>query len=143
MYAETDEHKRILIPIEWKYTETYRHCRAPQSSIDRYTSRLDDSSNIIEWKKEYEYDPFYELVRQTMLVEGIIKNKDAALPVDDYLHINVIPEGNVELRSEISLYPKGLKDKNKFIIVDPRKLMEPIKDTHTDLYNYLETRYWQ
>ena len=143
VYAETDEHKRILIPIEWKYTETYRHCRAPQSSIDRYTSRLDDSSNIIEWKKEYEYDPFYELVRQTMLVEGIIKNKDAALPVDDYLHINVIPEGNVELRSEISLYPKGLKDKNKFIIVDPRKLMEPIKDTHTDLYNYLETRYWQ
>ena len=143
VYAETDEHKRILIPIEWKYTETYQHCRAPQSSIDRYTSRLDDSSNIIEWKKEYEYDPFYELVRQTMLVEGIIKNKDAALPVDDYLHINVIPEGNVELRSEISLYPEGLKDKDKFIIVDPRKLMEPIKDTHKDLYNYLETRYWQ
>ena len=143
VYAETDEHKRILIPIEWKYTETYKHCRASQSSIDRYTSRLDDNSNIIEWKKEYEYNPLYELVRQTMLVEGIIKNKDAKLPVDDYLHINVIPEGNVELRSEISLYPEGLKDKNKFIIVDPRKLMEPIKDTHTGLYNYLETRYWQ
>jgi hypothetical protein len=143
VYAETDEHKRILIPIEWKYTETYKHRRALQSSIDRYISRLDNSSNIKEWKEEYEYDPLYELVRQTMLVEGIIKNKDAKLPVDDYLHINVIPEGNVELRSEISLYPEGLKDKNKFIIVDPRKLMEPIKDTHTDLYNYLETRYWQ
>lgn len=143
VYAETDKHRRILFPIEWKYTETYKHRRAIQSSIDRYTSRLDSSSNIKEWKEEYEYDPLYELVRQTMLVERIIKNKDAELPVDDYLHINVIPEGNVELRSEISLYSEGLKDKTKFVIVDPRKLMEPIKDTHKDLYNYLETRYWQ
>ena len=63
VYAETEEHSRILIPIEWKYVETYEHKRAVQSSIDRYTSRLDNSSNIKEWKEEYEYDPIYELVR--------------------------------------------------------------------------------
>ena len=143
VYAETDEHKRILIPIEWKYTETYDHKRAVQSSIDRYTSRLDNSSNIKEWRVEYEYDPLYELVRQTMLVEQIIKNNDTVLPVDDYLHINVIPGGNVELRSEVSLFPEGLKDKGKFIILEPSKLMLPIKGTHRDLYNYLESRYWQ
>ena len=143
VYAETEEHSRILIPIEWKYVETYEHKRAVQSSIDRYKSRLDNSSNIKEWKEEYEYDPIYELVRQTMLVEQIIKNYDSELPVDDYLHINVIPEGNVELRSEVSLFPKGLKDEGKFIMLDPRKLMLPIKETHQDLYNYLESRYWQ
>ena len=143
VYAETEEHSRILIPIEWKYVETYEHKRAVQSSIDRYTSRLDNSSNIKEWKEEYEYDPLYELVRQTMLVEQIIKNKDAKLPVDDYLHINVIPDGNVELLSEVSHYPEGLRDKGKFIIVDPRKLMQPIKVFHQKLYEYLESRYWQ
>lgn len=143
IYAETTDSKRILIPIEWKYVETYEHKRAVQSSIDRYTSRLDNSSNIMEWKDEYEYDPLYELVRQTMLVEKIIKNNDTELPVDDYLHINVIPEANNELRSEVIHYSEGLKDKDKFIIVDPRVLMLPIKETHKDLYDYLESRYWQ
>ena len=143
IYAETDDNRRILIPIEWKYVETYEHKRAVQSSIDRYTSRLDNSSNIKEWRVEYEYDPLYELVRQTMLVEQIIKNNDTVLPVDDYLHINVIPGGNVELRSEVSLFPEGLKDEAKFIILEPSKLMLPIKETHRDLYNYLESRYWQ
>ncbi len=143
VYAETEDHRRILIPIEWKYVETYEHKRAVQSSIDRYTSRLDNSSNIKEWKDEYEYDPLYELVRQTMLVEQIIKNNDMELPVDDYLHINVIPEGNVELRSEVAQFSEGLKDKGKFIILEPRKLMLSIKNTNQDLYNYLESRYWQ
>ena len=143
VYAETTDSKRVLIPIEWKYVETYEHKRAVQSSIDRYTSRLDNSSNIKEWKEEYEYDPLYELVRQTMLVEKIIKYNDTELPVDDYLHINVIPEGNIELRSEVNHYSEGLKDKDKFIIVNPMVLLLPIKDTHKDLYNYLESRYWQ
>lgn len=143
VYAETDEHRRILIPIEWKYTETYKHRRALQSSIDRYTSRLDDNSNIKEWKEEYEFDPLYELVRQTMLVESVIKSKDDKLLADDYLHINVIPEGNIELRSDIGHYSEGLKDNGKFVLVSPKQLMQPIKETHQDLYNYLETRYWQ
>ena len=78
-----------------------------------------------------------------MLVEQIIKNNDSGVPVDDYQHINVIPEGNVELSSEVNLFPEGLKDDGKFIMLDPRKLMLPIKETHQDLYNYLESRYWQ
>ncbi len=143
IYAETSDGKRILVPIEWKYVETYNHRRAVQSSINRYTSRLDSSSNIREWKEEYEYDPLYELVRQTMLVEHIIKDRDTRLPVDDYLHINVIPEGNVTLRSEISLYPEGLKDRSKYIIMDPKSLMQPVRDSHQNLYDYLEVRYWR
>lgn len=143
VYAQTEEHRRILIPIEWKYTETYKHRRALQSSIDRYTSRLDDSSNIKEWKEEYEFDPLYELVRQTMLVENVIKSKDDKLLADDYLHINVIPDGNIELRSDICHYSEGLKDSGKFVLVSPKQLMQPIKETHQYLYNYLETRYWQ
>lgn len=89
------------------------------------------------------FDPLYELVRQTMLVESVIKSKDDKLLADDYLHINVIPEGNIELRSDIGHYSEGLKDNGKFVLVSPKQLMQPIKETHQDLYNYLETRYWQ
>ena len=112
IYAETTDCKRVLIPIEWKYVETYEHKRAPQVSIDRYPSRIHSNSNIL-------------------------------LPVDDYLHINVIPNGNSELRKNISSYAQGLKDASKFIVIDPKQLMCPIKDTHSDLYNYLDARYWQ
>ena len=38
---------------------------------------------------------------------------------------------------------KVLKDNGKFALVSPKQLMQPIKETHQDLYNYLETRYWQ
>ena len=58
-------------------------------------------------------------------------------------NINVIPEGNIELRSDIGHYSEGLKDNGKFVLVSPKQLMQPIKETHQDLYNYLETRYWQ
>ena len=143
IYAETANHKRVLIPIEWKYVETYEHKRAPQVSIDRYPSRIHSNSNIPIWKEAYEYDPLYELVRQTLLVENIIWSSDTVLPVDDYLHINVIPNGNSELRKNISSYAQGLKDASKFIVIDPKQLMCPIKDTHSDLYNYLDARYWQ
>ena len=143
IYAETSDQKKILIPIEWKYVETYEHKRAPQVSIDRYPSCIHNNSNIPGWNEAYEYDPLYELVRQTLLVENIIWCNDMALPVDDYLHINVIPNGNEELRKEISAYAQGLKDVSKFIIIDPKQLMCPVKDTHSDLYNYLDSRYWQ
>ena len=43
---------------------------------------------------------------------------------------------------EISTYAQGLKDVSKFIVIDPKELMFPIKDTHSDLYNYLDARYW-
>ena len=41
------------------------------------------------------------------------------------------------------LLKKGLKDNGKFVLVSPKQLMQPLNETHQDLYNYLETRYWQ
>jgi hypothetical protein len=143
IYAETADCQRVLIPIEWKYVEAYDHKHIAQASIDRYTSLIGSSSNIKGWNEAYEYDPLYELVRQTLLVENIIKSDDETLPVDDYLHIIMIPEGNVELRSEVSHYAEDLKDASIFMIMDPRQMMQPIKNTHQELYNYLETRYWK
>ena len=45
VYAETEEHSRILIPIEWKYVETYEHKRAVQSSIHHVLITVQTSRN--------------------------------------------------------------------------------------------------
>ena len=57
-----------------------------------------------------------ELVCQTLLVEGIIKSCDKVLRVDDYLHLNVIPAGNKELRSDVCTFSDGLIDSSKYLI---------------------------
>ena len=80
---------------------------------------------------------------QTLLVEGIIKSCDKVLRVDDYLHLNVIPAGNKELRSDVCTFSDGLIDSSKYLIISPEKLMEPVKNTHRDLCEYLAARYWK
>jgi hypothetical protein len=35
-----------------------------------------------------------------------------------------------------------LNDQSKYIIVDPQKLLEPLKDKYPELFAYLEKRYW-
>jgi len=123
--------------------ETYEHVRAPQTSINRYIPLVGSGSSIKQWEKSYEYDPVYELVCQTLLVEGIIKSCDKVLRVDDYLHLNVIPAGNKELRSDVCTFSDGLIDSSKYLIISPEKLMEPVKNTHRDLCEYLAARYWK
>ena len=64
------------------------------------------------------------------------------MPVDDYIHIIVIPEGNIELRLEVDQYARSLKNPSKFVIIAPKQMMNPIRRSHRDLYEYLDTRYW-
>ena len=53
----------------------------------------------------------------------------------------MVPDGNVVLRSDGNHYSEGLKDGDKFVIMGLMRLILPRKETHQDLYNYLETRY--
>lgn len=46
----------------------------------------------------YYLEPFYQLMRQTLWAEQMIKNKAAErIKADHYLHIHVIPNNNVDL----------------------------------------------
>jgi hypothetical protein len=91
-------------------------------------------------------------MRQTLWAENIVKHKYVeTLKADDYMHIHVIPLDNKALLSKkysvsgIAMeetWRSMLSDQSKYIIVDPQKLLEPIKDKYPELVLYLKKRYW-
>ena len=91
-------------------------------------------------------DPYYELMRQTLLVEMIVKNKDCGLEADDYEHIVVCPNGNKELLYNIQSFREALSinGKKRFHVVDPQDFLAPIEEQnlYPELIDYLKKRYW-
>lgn len=148
--------KRLYL-VEWKYTEDY-------ASEDKYiperarvydallTSSDSPFLPTIDVKSFY-YEPFYQLMRQTLLAEQCVKNKDHG--VESYKHLHIVPEDNVELKTKItSPYFSGpdihtvwtsiLKNKDNFIAISPKNFIEPVKSVQDTLsiLKYLDSRYW-
>ncbi len=146
VYVLTMEKKKVLIPVEWKYTETYQGTEAKQESLDRYPKRILPDSNLNGWTNLYKADPYYELIRQTLLIEQIIHNKETSgIEADDYFHIMVVPNDHAELKNAIEeKYIPTLQNKSKFRIIDPQSLLSPLESNakYKDLITYLQTRYW-
>lgn len=156
IYALHRDGRRFLIPIEWKYVETYGN-KDKSTGVSgptrksRYLELIAKSKFLNKntltccW-----YEPFYQLMRQTLWVEQLLSKKVSGLEADDYLHIHVVPDENVELLQKN--YPcsgKGLEktwkscliDQGKYIVVSPSKLWHK-QDANTGIYQYLEHRYW-
>ena len=143
--------KTWLIPIEWKYTEAYKRVDKTNKKRKARYSKLIKTSKRLRMPEDgiphsvYFIEPNYELMRQTLLCEQLVANGYA----DDFIHINVIPNGNTELRNAVeNEYIPMLKDKTKFKIIDPQDLLSPLKDPlkeknlHPELIKYLKKRYW-
>lgn len=163
--AVKSDGSKLLLPIEWKYTE------GPEYNVDRSlepnkgSTRLKNYSLLIDESAQlktinggyketiYYVEPFYQLMRQTLWAEQIIKNKDVELlKADDYIHIHIIPEGNNTLLHRKYRYTnKGLSeswiqqltDEHKYKRIDPIEIVKIIskQDEYTDLSNYLKIRY--
>ena len=147
VYAQLEDDRKILIPIEWKYTETYYGKEATPNSWKRYPNLINrQKCNLIAVFDIYKEDPHYELMRQTLLVEQIIANPEIAnIKAEDYFHIMVIPDAHKELKTAIeSKYIPTLKDKSKFRIIAPQDLLAPLQgnEKYADLLDYLQKRYW-
>lgn len=147
VYARRKDGKKMLFPIEWKYTESYDGKEANIESLKRYPERILPTSNIKKWNDIYKVDPYYELMRQTLLVERIIAMPELAnIEAHDYMHILVVPNSHTEFRSAIiGAYLPTLKEQSKFRIIDPQALLSPIPadGDYKDLISYLQTRYWK
>lgn len=148
VYAVNKEGEHVLIAIEWKYTETYKKTddkKADDATIDeRYRDlAARKNSNLGGWKELYNWDPQYELARQTLLMEQIIRNKP--FEADDYRHIVVCPNGNTEMMVDALAFKESLKDQSKFLIIDPQDFLSPLKGNpkYEELLHYLKTRYWE
>lgn len=173
IYAEDINNKKWIIPIEWKYTEAYGDSSEDDKSLEDYKWRkgehgkgkermrryngLITKSQQLKSLKNYEssvyyFEPFYQLMRQTLWAEQMIKNKATErIKADHYLHMHVIPKNNVDLLQKTYRFSNQnmevtwrcmLNEQSKYIIIDPQELMSPIKSRYPELYNYLKTRYY-
>jgi hypothetical protein len=155
--------KKIQILIEWKYTEFYpKECKADGSSGEtrrkRYNELIEDADSPINSTVDLNnlyYEPFYQLMRQTLLAWQMVKHKNEELGADDWLHLDIIPENNLKLRYEVqapNLIQSGieeawksqLKRPDKYNIITPQKLLKPLlfNTKYRGLINYLNERYW-
>ena len=163
--------KRWLIPIEWKYTEHYNskdksnEDRASEAKgangkgrerVGRYAALTDESSQLKSlesyYGSVYYQEPFYQLMRQTLWVENMVKNcGKERLKAEYYLHIHVVPSDNNALLERCyrvsgmgmeSTWRSMLNDQSKYVIVDPKSLFTPIAERYPELASYLAKRYW-
>jgi len=147
-----------LFLIEWKYTEAYQ---TEDKYIPERAARYDnlimapDSPFVggINVAALY-FEPFYQLMRQTLLGSQSVKVKDYG--VSSYKHLHVAPMENTELRERITsngltgtdihdAWSKTLKNKDAFIGTTPEDLLRPVsdlRDSKSVLY-YLQNRYWK
>ena len=102
-----DDDTPMLILIEWKYTETYemgrelRYAADGTDRVERYRAMLEaDSSPFLAGPPErLFYEPYEQLVRQTLLAAAMVADPDT--PEVTWLHVHVIPAENLELRTRV------------------------------------------
>lgn len=149
-----------LLAIEWKYTEFYANTdKGAGTSGDerkrRYENLIDHSQQlkrIPDSHDIYYFEPFYQLMRQTLWMEQMLKHKETeGIKADDFLHLHVIPAENANLLNKIYVSGKDMEatwrnclhHKEKYKIISPKELLLPLDRTkYSHLLKYLETRYW-
>lgn len=162
--AVDNDDKRWLIPIEWKYTESYNDGAKNDKSfgskgvvrMSRYNNLINSSDqlkSLTNYKGSiYYFEPFYQLMRQTLWAEQMIKNKETELiKADFFLHIHVVPHADSDLldkkyrlseKNMEETWTNMLYDKSKYIIVDPKEFLSPIQAYYPELWEYLSRRYF-
>jgi hypothetical protein len=172
IYGIKENGRRILFPIEWKYTEKYGNQDKSiedgngnqkgselkgKERLSRY-SKLIDESNQLKTLPEYKnsiyfFEPFYQLMRQTLWVEQIINHNETELvKADEYVHIHIIPKDNKSLlEKKYKIYDLNMEktwrscitEQNKYKILSPKEFIEPIENNkYNNLLKYLKDRYW-
>ena len=159
IYALHEDGRRFILPIEWKYTEEYDNQNKAEGTSGetrraRYTSLINSSAQLNHDNHEiYYYEPFYQLMRQTLWAEQLIRYKATeSIMADDFIHIHIIPPENSDLlERKYSCYGLGMErtwrtqlmDQSKYRIMAPQELLAPV-DQHKygALLDYLKERYW-
>lgn len=144
--------------IEWKYTEEYSQVDLyiPERAkvYDHLIKANDSPFNSSYDVKAFYYEPFYQLMRQTLLADQIVKNRE--YDISSFKHIHVVPKENFDLINRVtSPYLKGcniheiwknaLINRGNFLHISPCDLLRPVlncQDT-LSLINYLKVRYWE
>ncbi|KGN68722.1 hypothetical protein HR17_05745 [Porphyromonas gulae] len=166
--AKDTDGKRWIIPVEWKYTESY----GPKSLYkeergNRYNGLIstigcfkEDKIKVEDLKNSLFYiNPFHQMMRQTLWAKLLTSDEctEKELKADKYLHVLVVPDANERLYKperrdktlnrlhDLERWEKEyLADPLLFIRIDPQKLFENVLDQlgERELKEYLSKRYW-
>jgi|TARA_B100001971_G_C18143985_1_gene511975 hypothetical protein len=167
IYAVHKDGTKWLIPIEWKYTEFYNNQNKASEGCSedpinckgevrkkRYTKLINDSNQLTSKNHGcYYYEPFYQLMRQTLWAEQIIKNvKNENLKATKFLHVHVIPSENSDLLNKKykcsgkdmeTTWRNHLTEQSKYLIISPQRLLSRLNNKkYGNLKDYLSIRYW-
>lgn len=161
MLGRRSDGEIIIFLIEWKYTETYKEKSylADDKGITRweqYINLLKDPESPIKETNfsDLFFEPFYQLMRQTLFGWQMIKRKEYG--VTDWVLIDVVPEKNIPLRNHITsaglnkygetveqVWKSLLKAPKHYILTTPEDFIKPASlftDTQKIL-EYLKMRY--
>lgn len=142
-----------------------RYCRLINDSEylkpfngDSCENELGLSNDILPYRNSiYFQEPFYQLMRQTLWAEQMIKhNSTERIKATEFMHIHIIPSGNTALlgkgfntdkskgTSMEDSWIQRLKDdkQNIYKRVDPETIRDALVSKYPELYNYLKTRYY-
>jgi hypothetical protein len=161
MLGEMKNGTRKLFFINWNYTESFNLYSIVSDDKgafcgQNYIPFLEDPTSPIKPCK-YEglfIEPYFKLMRQTLLAHEMIKANEYG--ASDYTYLFIAPNENLELLEvnvAVSLIPGSklsetwsnlLKCPGKYIVQNPQDFMEPAtycNDTIT-ITSYLKQRYW-
>jgi PTH1 family peptidyl-tRNA hydrolase len=99
---------RVLVGIEWTTSDVYpmglsvATSRKGTSRLDLYRAALDDPDSPILHGDHARlfYEPFYRLMRQTLLLSRMTRH--AEFGASTWRHVHVVPESNHELRTRVT-----------------------------------------
>jgi hypothetical protein len=156
---------KMLVPIEWKYTEGNEYNIDKSGTegrgkerLRRYSQLIDSSSQLVTIPNSYLHtiyfvEPFYQLMRQTLWAEQVIAHKEQELiKADDFIHVHVMPKENEQLLYRKYKYSeRGLEDtwrsqisnQKKYKWATPEEIAHLISQSskYAELVEYLNVRY--
>jgi len=149
--------KNILVMIEWKYTEAYRpdnkYIPARARIYDLLLADPDCPIKVERFEDVY-YEPFYQLMRQTLLGWKMVQNHEYGC--DEYVHLHVIPANNEDLKNRVTspgltgetmsgAWKNVLREPDRYRVVSPDEFLAPLADFDETkmLHVYLSKRYWK
>ncbi len=162
----------MLFLIKWKFVEQYRYDKTKKDGSPgktrsgRYQTLIEDANSPFsfagklldeEFWEWFYTEPYYQLMRQTLLGWQMSRGPENNGNATDFYHIHVIPEKNLQLReaskaclghakhSLSETWKNCLKRPERYFCVDPADLLKPLENTpnYGELYSYLQKRYWQ
>ena len=158
IYAVHKNGEKWIVPIEWKYTEEYNpedksFGKSGAIRLERYIALINKSEQVQpEYWEWCFYEPFYQLMRQTLWAEQIIRKKATEkVKADNYIHLHIIPQENTDLLDKIyscskmnmeDTWRKCIKNQDAYNIISPGDFLKNVTGVkYNELKKYLSVRY--